>query len=1405
NCPTELAIIIASHISNKMSTETMDNEFQQPKQQQQGDNIDHCPPPTSPTISSDDTSTLLPNLISPIIGNSALASIDVAKKSREMVDEYIEQLGSNPEQTVEMVQQYMNNESSTSVTNEDGSTTTNPTATTPTRSNGFVSSISAVKNGRKTMEDRHIIIHDLNKALDLKCTKQYSYYAVFDGHAGVDAASYSTAHLHHNLVETVAFAEGRIEDAFAEAFEITDRLYIKRYKEDGIDQLKPSGTTALCALIEDHKTVYLAWVGDSQAVLVRNGCHEEIMLPHKPDLDSERIRIQELGGLIVYVDTWRVNGVLSVTRAIGDPEFKPYVIAQPSMSKFEIDPSLDFLVLGCDGLFDQLTGQDITSHVFEFLCKNESQFDKQTIIAEVSNYLSNMAIREGSNDNITSIVLFFKPYEQLVATSYDENDEMVMMLGEQQTNGQNQPKEIDVKEGDDEMIPPFSSSTTEPELMASPTTILPTTNGGHFPYTDFSELPIGANINLHSLEAMSAATTTTNPTANTGDTIETMASSNAELCHEPESKQVQPSSSSQLQSQLDGDEGNNDADEMKQMETESSSVVEHEPSMMEFEQEQPKKNDVEEGNLVTTIDTIDQSIITPADVIDQFSFESQTMPTVADEEERIIDTPAAVVVATDVSDNVETKISDSAVDSNIQHFDLQNEQVDLLQSSAPNETMSQQQQVEEPVVVDAITLNQSESFAMDDTVAIETDAVSQDSFEFIEQHELQQVVEEQQQQQQQQELPLELNTEPIECSIVQMESKLTDEVEVSSSANPFSSEPMDNIIDNQHIDGDGTKPFNLSDGFVIEPIKDDIADTNPFNDFISESLVAPNHDLGKSCTINDDMNLPPSDDNENEQHSNLLYNDEVAEHIQPQLNVASLVDISRPFDQDSGFGQSNYELFDKAFISNDNSLLRDNRSDTTILANETIEPDHELISNNNSLLGLEENTIVADSTIVAQDYKSIKQLVNLNIDSSCNLLENSPNYQSPLVNLIDTPPVEDLTKVEPLESSFKHENESSSNNQNLTYEITSIEEPSKNDIPKIEAEEVKPLPAKDKVIGLKPVVSTVKRIGAAKPTLITKSSASKVGTSTNTTTSSTARRIGTANTTTKTVSKPSTMATGKPKPSVASAKPSGVITTTKPVLLKNRPVATSTRTTTVSKSIAGTVNGTRTVPTSSSTSRAPLSSKPSTTHTVTARKPLSGITSTTGTRVKDTTRPPLTQPAAKVPAATITTKPVVKTTRTRTVPSSSSSTTTSTRARTVPSTTTTTRTRTVQSTTTAVSKVGSIRSVATKSTAPTPSTRAVSKPANKMPSSTATNGVKAVPKKPITKVSDNKVTSSTSTVPSSTNGKPNVISIKRNIGVENSLKQELEDAVNNPINGNSTSSAASEELISSSNGINGHD
>lgn len=186
------------------------------------------------------------------------------------------------------------------------------------------------------------------------------------------------------------------------------------------------------------------------------------MLPHKPNTESERIRIQEQGGMIIYMDTWRVNGILSVSRAIGDPDHKPLIIAEPSCSSFEIDSSLDFLVLGCDGLFDYLTGQDIASHVFEYLCKHENS-DPEQVIYDVSEYLSKMAIMEGSSDNITSIVIFFKPFEQLVATGFPGTIE--------------KPDPLD-------------------NLSNETPTKLSTTNGGHFPYTDFAELPIGKNYKL---------------------------------------------------------------------------------------------------------------------------------------------------------------------------------------------------------------------------------------------------------------------------------------------------------------------------------------------------------------------------------------------------------------------------------------------------------------------------------------------------------------------------------------------------------------------------------------------------------------------------------------------------------------------------------------------------------------------------------------------------------------------------------------------------------------------------------------------------------------------------------------------------------------------------------------------
>ena len=52
--------------------------------------------------------------------------------------------------------------------------------------------------------------------------------------------------------------------------------------------------------------------------LVRNGIPVKIVEAHKPNRDDERKRIEALGGTIMHWGTWRVNGQLAVSRAIGE-------------------------------------------------------------------------------------------------------------------------------------------------------------------------------------------------------------------------------------------------------------------------------------------------------------------------------------------------------------------------------------------------------------------------------------------------------------------------------------------------------------------------------------------------------------------------------------------------------------------------------------------------------------------------------------------------------------------------------------------------------------------------------------------------------------------------------------------------------------------------------------------------------------------------------------------------------------------------------------------------------------------------------------------------------------------------------------------------------------------------------
>jgi len=80
-----------------------------------------------------------------------------------------------------------------------------------------------------------------------------------------------------------------------------------------------AGCTA-CVCLVTKDTIYCSNSGDSRAILVsKNGKVTELSHDHKPDDAGEMQRIRAAGG---FVDDGRVQGIIAVSRAIGDWEYK---------------------------------------------------------------------------------------------------------------------------------------------------------------------------------------------------------------------------------------------------------------------------------------------------------------------------------------------------------------------------------------------------------------------------------------------------------------------------------------------------------------------------------------------------------------------------------------------------------------------------------------------------------------------------------------------------------------------------------------------------------------------------------------------------------------------------------------------------------------------------------------------------------------------------------------------------------------------------------------------------------------------------------------------------------------------------------------------------------------------------
>ena len=148
------------------------------------------------------------------------------------------------------------------------------------------------------------------------------------------------------------------------------------------------GCTA-CAAIITKTEIYVANSGDSRCVLSKNGIAINMSEDHKPDLENEKKRIIKADG---YVEENRVNGVLNLSRSLGDLEYKQnkklkpeeqMITAYPDVKVEKISNETDFLIIACDGIWDCMTSQNAVDFVKEQILKSSYKQDKTYKLSKI--------------------------------------------------------------------------------------------------------------------------------------------------------------------------------------------------------------------------------------------------------------------------------------------------------------------------------------------------------------------------------------------------------------------------------------------------------------------------------------------------------------------------------------------------------------------------------------------------------------------------------------------------------------------------------------------------------------------------------------------------------------------------------------------------------------------------------------------------------------------------------------------------------------------------------------------------------------------------------------------------------------------------------------------------------------
>ncbi len=214
---------------------------------------------------------------------------------------------------------------------------------------------------------------------------------IYDGHGGHKAAEIASEMLTPYFLNLLkSKGDEDVIRMIEESYLAVDTYLIER----GIR----SGTTAALFYVIGER-FFASNAGDSRIVIGTEDGVKVLTKDHKPYLPNERQRIEKKGGRVITYDIPRVQGILAISRALGNPSLKPYVIANPFIVEGYLSRENDYAIIACDGVWDVIEPEDAINLA-------RKKMEAQTI----AEYVTREALRLGSTDNITVVVVDLRDY-----------------------------------------------------------------------------------------------------------------------------------------------------------------------------------------------------------------------------------------------------------------------------------------------------------------------------------------------------------------------------------------------------------------------------------------------------------------------------------------------------------------------------------------------------------------------------------------------------------------------------------------------------------------------------------------------------------------------------------------------------------------------------------------------------------------------------------------------------------------------------------------------------------------------------------------------------------------------------------------------------------------------------------